>query len=302
MNVFRVNQSGLRLDLFLTKALNLSRKRVKKLIDEGRVRVGERKVIIASWTLEKGDRVEIRGENDTTPLSKAAKDYFLSVIYEDDDLIVIEKEAGIACETSPASLTPSLPEIVYEYLKRVHPAMTHPFVLNLHRLDRATSGLMVYGKSKKAYPLLEDFKRHRIGRRYLALVEGAVKKDQGRIDAPLVKTPLARGKKVQPARRGEGKAAITDYRILQRYADRTLLEVDLRTGRTHQVRAHLSSLGHPVVGDPVYGAARGASPSLALHASELVFTHPVSHRKMVFRSKPPKRLRGMVERSLRRST
>jgi 23S rRNA pseudouridine1911/1915/1917 synthase len=303
MAKFQVKKSGLRLDLFLKEAMGISRKQVKKLLDAGRVSVNDRKVIIASWELEKGDRVSLQEGEDSIPLGEAAKNYFLKVLFEDEHLLVVEKEAGIACEGTPTSLKPSLPEIVYQYLKRAHPMLTHPFVLNLHRLDRPTSGVMVYGKSKAALPLLEDFKRHRIRRRYLALVEGVVKKEGGRIDVPLTKSPSAKGRKMHPARGEEGKEAITEYRVLQRYRDRTLLEVELKTGRTHQVRAHLAHLGHPVVGDSLYGAGfkAPASSTLALHACELSFNHPVTHKKMVFRSKPPRRFRDLVDKATRRS-
>jgi 23S rRNA pseudouridine1911/1915/1917 synthase len=299
MKQFQVHKNEVRLDLFLKDAAQISRKEVKRLIDAGRVSVNQRKVIIASWELKKGDRVFIREEKDNIPTPEAAKNYFLKVLFEDEDLLIVEKEAGIACESSPTALKPSLPEIIYQYLKRAHPKMSHPFVLNLHRLDQPTSGVMVYGKSKSALPLLEDFKRHRIQRRYVALVEGVIKKDQGRIDLPLAKTPHAKGKKVAPASGKEGREAITEYRILQRYPRHTLIEADLKTGRTHQVRAHLAHLGHPVVGDSLYGKSE-TSPrphvALALHASELGLIHPVSHKKMIFRSKPPKQFRNLVER------
>src|SRR5262245_29462302 len=303
MAKFQVKKSGLRLDLFLKEALRISRKQVKKLLDGGRVSVNGRKVIIASWELEKGDLVSLQEENDSIPLTEAAKNYFLKVLFEDEHLLVVEKEAGIACEGTPTSLKPSLPEIVYQYLKRAHPALTHPFVLNLHRLDRPTSGVMVYGKSKAALPLLEDFKRHRIRRRYLALVEGVVKNEGGRIDVPLTKNPLAKGRKMRPARGEEGKKAVTEYQVLQRYGDRTLLEVELTTGRTHQVRAHLAHLCYPVVGDPLYGKAPPSfsGPLLALHAHRLELVHPVTHRKMIFRSKAPRRFHALLDRSILQS-
>jgi len=290
-----------RLDLFLKEGAQISRKKAKKLIDEGRIRVNGRKVIIASWELNKGDRIRLADENDNTSLREAAKNYFLKVVFEDEDLLVVEKPAGIPSEETKSSLKPSLPEIVYQYLKRAHPHLTHPFVLKLHRLDQPTSGLMVYGKSQKAMPLLEDFKRHRLQRRYTALVEGKIKKDQGRIEVPLVKIPEAKGQKVRPGKKGEGKSAVTDYRVLQRYGNQTLVELDLKTGRTHQVRAHLAYLGHPVVGDSLYGVNKNTSPSrLALHASELGFVHPVTHKKMRFHSKPPKEFQGMIGRELKK--
>jgi 23S rRNA pseudouridine1911/1915/1917 synthase len=303
MKDWLVQKNGLRLDLFLKEAARVSRKQAKKLIDEGRLRLNGRKVIIASWELKKGDRLSLADENDITSLGEAAKNYFLQVVHEDEDLLVVEKTAGVPCEETKTSLKPPLPEIVYQYLKRAHPHLTHPFVLKLHRLDQPTSGLMVYGKSRKADPLLEDFKRHRIDRRYLALVEGRIQKDQGRIEVPLVKIPDAKGKKVRPGAKGEGKFSLTEYRVLQHYPAHTLVELNLKTGRTHQVRAHLAYLGHPVVGDSVYGekGKKNGVLRLALHASELGFIHPVTKKKMKFHSKPPKEFQSLVERQLKRS-
>ncbi len=296
MSTFKAKHPSQRLDLFLKEAARQSRKQAKKMIDEGRVTVNGRKVIIASWELKKGDTIALHEGQDNTSLKDAAKKYFLKVVFEDDTVLVVEKDSGIASEPTANSLKPSLPEIVYEYLKRAHPHLTHPYVLKLHRLDRDTSGLMVYGKSKAAQKLLNDFKRHMIERRYIALVEGKVKKQQGRIEVALLKNPLAKGKKMTPAKEGEGKPALTEYQLLRSYKDKSLLELQLKTGRTHQVRAHLAWLGHPVVGDKIYGKNPNPTGVLALHASKLGFTHPVTGKKLIFHSKSPKRIRDLVDR------
>ncbi len=303
MKKFQNNQDNVRLDLFLKEACQISRKEAKKLLDAGKVLVNQLKVIIASWELKKGDQIALLGEKDITPQSESAKNYFLKVYHEDEHLIVVEKDAGIACETTPIALKPSLPEIIYQYLKRAHPNFSHPFVLNLHRLDQQTSGVMVYGKSKSSTPLLEAFKKHQIQRRYLAIVEGNVKKDQGKVDVSLLKKPHAIGRKMFPTEDKDAKKAFTEYRVLQRYQDKTLLEVILKTGRTHQVRAHLAYLGHPVVGDSIYGKSnkgvRSYAPALALHAAEISFIHPVSKKKMSFKSKPPKTFQSLITKEMR---
>lgn len=283
-------------------ALQISRKEVKRQIDGGKVLVNGNKVIIASWELSRGDEITVREESPFPLSPEVTENYFLKVVHEDEELLVVEKEAGIPSEKSPTSLKPSLPEIVYQYLKRAHPQFTHPYVLSLHRLDVPTSGLMVYGKSKKALPLLEDFKKHRIGRRYLALVEGQVKLAEGKVDAPLVKHARAKGKKMEIGSGTEGRRAITHYRVIQRHPHCTLLEVDLETGRTHQVRAHLAWLGHPVVGDTMYGKVVGRNlTSLGLHASELKLIHPVTKKKLHFRSQPSKRFRQLIEKAFEQS-
>jgi len=287
-----------RLDLFLKEALQCSRKQVKKTIDAGLASVNQRKVIIASWELQPGDKVSVTDSIDPTQLQALAEQYFLKVLHEDDDILVVEKESGIPCESLGNALKPSMPEIIKAYLKRANPKHPHHVVISLHRLDQPTSGVMVYGKSPRAKALLEDFKFHRIDRRYLALVEGKVAQSQGRIEAPLMKLPHAKGAKMKVVSEGEGgKKAVSEYLVLQRYPNHTLLRVTLRTGRTHQVRAHLAWLGHPIVGDSRYGKSQSIQNNfLGLHASELELTHPVTHQKMRFRSKEPKRLLDWVER------
>ncbi len=302
MQKFKVSKTQ-RLDLFLKDATQLSRKEAKRMIDAGRIFVNSRKVIIASWELESGDQVSLQGEKDNTPWRELAKNYFLKVVHEDDALLVVEKDSGVPCEPAPTALKPDLPEIVYQYIKRSHPEITHPNVVKIHRLDQATSGLMVYGKSSKALPLLEDFKKHNIHRIYLALVEGRIKNDQGQINVPLLKLPHQRGEKMKAGKISEGaKNAITDYRVLQRYPHHTLLEVNLRTGRTHQIRAHLAHLGHPVAGDFTYGknSKNKSSGFMALHAVELGFTHPVTLKKLKFKSKPPKHFLSLVNAQMKK--
>lgn len=303
MQTFKATKSQ-KLDLFLKEAAKISRKEAKRLLDAGKVFVNSRKVIIASWELEKGDQVRVQGDDLNTPLHELAKNYFLKVVHEDDDLLIVEKDSGVPCEPSPSALKPDLPEIVYQYLKRRHPRITHPQVVKLHRLDQATSGLMVYGKSNKVLPLLEDFKKHNIHRVYLALVEGRIKNDQGQINAPLLKLAHQRGEKMKVGKLTEGaKQAITEYHVLQRYPLHTLLQVHLQTGRTHQIRAHLAYLGNPIAGDFVYGKnpLNKASGFIALHASELGFTHPVTHKKVKFKSKPPKHFRSLINLQLKKA-
>lgn len=290
------------MDLFLKDAAQLSRKEAKRLLDAGKVYVNKRKVIIASWELEITDEVSVHEVEDSTPLLDAAKNYFLKVVFEDDYIIVVEKDAGVPSEPTATALKPDLPEIIYQYLKRVKPQFTHPKIVKLHRLDQATSGLMVYGKSNKALPLLSDFKKHNILRSYLALVEGRVKNDQGHIDVPLVKLAQKRGEKMKVGKLSEGaKTALTDYRVLQRYPNHTLLQVYLQTGRTHQVRAHLAYLGNPIVGDFIYGKnpKNKSLGAIALHSHELGFTHPVTQKKVKFKSKPPKHFQSMLDLQLK---
>jgi len=295
MDSFKVKpeQHEMRLDQFLAQAMGASRKKAKQLIDEGKVFLGDRKVIIGSWQVQAGETWALKDPNEATlPRRKR----YLKVYYEDPDLLVVEKPPGVACERSAQTLTSTLVDDINDYLRRAHPEIEHPYVGLMHRLDRETSGLMVYTLSRAANALSEQFKRHTVGRRYLALVEGQLKKSEGTIEAAIVKDLEAKAKKMKTLGRGgkEGRAK-THFFVLERYRGATLVEARLETGRTHQVRVHFASQGHPVVGDRLYGSNL-AAPRQALHAAYLEFRHPLTNKKLVFRSKPPKDFLNLQER------
>ena len=297
MNSFKVSpkQDQMPLDHFLAQSLKTSRKKAKQMIDEGKIFLGNKKIIIASWKLQSGDSIEIKDPNEATLPRKSR---YLKIHYEDPDLLVVEKPPGIACERSAQTLSSTLVDDINDYLRRAHPGIEHPYVGLMHRLDRETSGVMVYTLSKKANTLADQFKRHKLGRRYLALVEGDVKQNEGYIEKAIVKDSEAQGKKMKalPGKKSTGpQRARTYYRVLERYGKATLIEAQLETGRTHQVRVHLASLGHPVLGDRIYGS-KIANPRHALHASYLEFHHPLTHKKMAFRSKPPKDFEKLMEK------
>ncbi len=296
MDSFKVKpeQHEMRLDQFLAQAMGASRKKAKQLIDEGKVFLGERKVIIGSWQVQAGETWALKDPNEA---SLPRRKRYLKVYYEDPDLLVVEKPPGVACERSAQTLTSTLVDDINDYLRRAHPEIEHPYVGLMHRLDRETSGLMVYTLSRAANALSEQFKRHTVGRRYLALVEGSLKKSEGTIEAAIVKDLEAKAKKMKTlGGRGakEGRAK-THFFVLERYPGATLVEARLETGRTHQVRVHFASQGHPVVGDRLYGS-KLAAPRHALHAAYLEFRHPLTNKKLIFRSKPPKDFQNLQER------
>ncbi|HSA59175.1 MAG TPA: RluA family pseudouridine synthase [bacterium] len=285
---------GERLDRVLQTLTGLSRKKAKSLLDQGRVKVNGRKVIIASWQMKTGDAIEVVAESMPT-----AEKYFLKVVYEDSDLLVVEKDAGIGCEPSSLAMRPSIVSIINAYLKRKNPHLKHHYLGLVHRLDRDTSGLMVYTKTKEANKITDQFKRHTIRRKYVAVVEGRIDKDQGRIEGFLKKSDLlGGGRKVALGTAYSGQKAVTDFRVLERYGGATLVEINLNTGRTHQIRVQMASIGHPVVGDRIYGKEedRIRFPRQALHAAYLKFHHPVTGQKMEFSSELPKDMRKLVDR------
>ncbi|MGH7273842.1 MAG: RluA family pseudouridine synthase [Nitrospiria bacterium] len=296
--IFKVSESlaGQRVDRVLQIFAGLSRKKVKGLLDQGKVLVNGRKVVIASWEMKKGDRLEIEHEGAET----SAKEYYLKVVYEDADLLVIEKDPGVACEKSPIATKPTIIAIINAYFKRKYPHLKHHYLGLVHRLDTETSGLMVYTKTKEANRITDQFKRHTIKREYLAVVQERIEPEGGKIEGYLKKSNLlAGGKKVQLSTRESGREAVTHFRVLERYHDATLVEIELNTGRTHQIRVQMASIGHPVIGDKIYGSGTRHPtpfPRQALHASFLGFRHPVTHQKMEFKSELPRDLRKLVDR------
>ncbi len=295
----RPSSAGMRLDLFLKEHMpNCSRKQAKRLLDGGLVRVNGRKTVIASWELQSGDKIEVAEDSDTGV--DVAK-YFLKVVFEDNFLLIVEKDAGIACETSPLDLKPSLVQIVNAYLKKQNPGIVKPYLGLIHRLDKETSGLMVYSKKPVANRISKQFKDHTIQRRYHAVVHGQVDRENGAISTYLDKVDQPGGAKMMVVKRTpDAKKAETLFRVIERYSQASLLELIPKTGRTHQLRVHLAHLGHPIVGDKLYGNKnRVAGLNMkrqALHASVLGFVHPASGKKHKFESDLPKDLRQLVDR------
>ncbi len=287
--------AGLRLDRALQELTGLSRKKVKGHLDNGRVSINGRKVVIASWTVKRGDGVAVGAE---VPEASAEK-YYLKVVYEDPALWVVEKEAGISCEKSAIDTKPTMVAILNAYLHRKYPHLKHHYLGLVHRLDRETSGLMVYTKTKEANRITDQFKKHTIVRRYYAIVAGRIEKEGGRIEGFLKKSDLLPGgQKVKVSTPESGRKAVTLFKVLERYHNATLVEVGLNTGRTHQIRVQMASIGHPVIGDEIYGKSKSAIkfPHQALHAYFLGFRHPITGQKMEFRTELPRDMRRLVDR------
>jgi len=280
-----------RLDLFLVEKLKTSRKKAKQMIDEGQVFIGPRKIIIASWKLQEGDEVELK---DPKSASLPRRERYLKVLYEDLDILVVEKPPGVACERTAQTLTSTLVDDINDYLKRAHPNRPYPYVGLMHRLDRETSGLMIYTLSRRANRLSEQFKGHRVVRRYLALVQGRMQKTEGRINLALRKDPKFQGKRMQVFRTKKGVTrgrALTQYEVIKLSKNHSLLRVGIAKGSRHQIRIHLASLGHPVVGDKIYGKDTGGekfSYRHLLHATAVNFKHPFLKNQIQITSPLPK--------------
>jgi 23S rRNA pseudouridine1911/1915/1917 synthase len=278
-------EAGQRLDLWLAAQLPaLSRTRIKTLIDGGHVQVdgAPRK---ASHRLKTREHVEAV----VPPLpanEMAAEAIPLRVILEDAHVLVVDKPAGMVTHPGAGRSTGTLAAAALGHAPEISGVGGPRRPGIVHRLDKGTSGLIVLAKSRAAYDsLTAQLGRRSMSRRYLCLAHGVVRRDEGVIDAPIARDPRSRVR-MAVARAGTGKRAVTRFRVLERFAGFTYLECRLETGRTHQIRVHLASLGHPLVGDTTYGAKKGRDtiPSelveglggVALHAAGLSFLHPAT--------------------------
>src|SRR5437588_6536867 len=274
------DEGGQRLDRYLTAKLgDISRTTAQQLIMEGLVFVNGR-TSKPGYALRIGDEVRVPKGTSKPSVSNAKPQSSLplDIVYEDRDLLVVNKAAGMVVHPAPGHADDTLVNALlahYPDLQGVEGL--RPGIV--HRLDKDTSGLIIVAKNARTQAaLIEEMKQHQIVKRYLALVEGNVSLDQGSIDAPIGRDPQHRQ---QMAITTVGsREARTHFRVLERFSRHTLLLLQLETGRTHQIRVHLKAIGHPVVGDPVYGTGstiRGVTIKRQfLHAYQLQFTHPTT--------------------------
>jgi 23S rRNA pseudouridine1911/1915/1917 synthase len=292
---WRVKRSehGVTLENFIYKQLgDWSHKQVKDAIDKKRAFVNGKNVFISKWNLKRNDLVIFApAQNDLPENRQIGSRYkFVDVLYEDTYIILANKPAFVDHE--------SLAGTVQEYLKRKNKEKSFPYVGQLHRLDKETSGVMVFTKKKIANTLADQFRSHTIRKVYLALVEGQVNQEQGQIKKAIEKGHFDEGKKVRIAEdEAEGKKAETHYRVVERYEKVTLLHVEIKTGRTHQIRIHMADIGHPLVGDKLYGKQGGLPfKRQALHAEMLEFFHPITNKKTKITAPLPKDMKTLIDK------
>jgi len=280
-------EAGERLDLVLHQRFpQFSRARLQEWIKRGRVRVNgvSRR---ASYLVRVGEAVEVEPAGPA-PLHAAPEQILLTVLYEDQDVIAIDKPAGMVVHAGAGVHSGTLVNALlhrFGSLSRTAGELRPGIV---HRLDRYTSGVLLVAKNDAAHQrLAEQFASRRVEKTYLALVHGSVKQDRARIEKPIARDPRQRVR--MTTRVARGRAAWSEYRILRRFERFTLLEVRIGTGRTHQIRVHLASIGHPVVGDRPYGAHAkiARQPTLAryfLHAHRIKFAQPSTSQPVTIES------------------
>jgi len=304
---FRIQSSeeaGQRLDRYLASMLDgVSRTRVQQLITDGAVLVNG-KPSKAGYTLRIGDTVELSRTVLVKPEENNLKLFYqsLDIVYEDADLLVVNKAAGMVVHPAAGHSDDTLVNALLAYcpeLKGVGEGGNELRPGIIHRLDKDTSGLIIVAKNMHTMAALAgQMKRREIVKRYIALVEGSLAVDQGSIDAPIGRDPRHRQQMAITA--VDSREARTHFRVLQRYPHgHTLLLLQLETGRTHQIRVHLKAIGHPIVGDPVYGSGSKQHEITLnrqfLHAYQLKFTHPTTKVMLELEAPLPDDLQAVLE-------
>lgn len=278
---------NLRLDnAVISLCKEFSRSKVQKMIENNYIKVNSKKAK-ASYKLKAGDIIEIIEKEDIKPAVKA-QNIPLDIIYEDDYLIVLNKQKGILTHPTPLNKENSLVNALFYYGCKLSNIQGIERAGIVHRLDKNTSGLILIAKTNDAHlNLQKQIQIKSAKRKYLAVVHGIIEKNEGIINKPLVHF-MNKTVKMNIAKESEGQEAITHFKVLERQEDTTLLELELKTGRTHQIRCHLSSINHPVYGDSLYGA-KGFKSKINIKTTEqllmsyyLSFTHPATDEFMEF--------------------
>ncbi len=293
---FDVNEEneGVRLDVFLSgKFDNMSRSYIQKIIKEGNVLVNDKKEK-SRYITKTSDKINL-SIPEPKELEVEAENIDIEIVYEDDDLLVVNKPAGMVVHPAPGNYTGTLVNAILYHCKDNLSSINgviRPGIV--HRIDKDTSGLLMIAKNNNAHnSLSEQLKDHSITRRYHMICYGVVKEDTMTIDEPIARHPVDR---LKMAIVEGGKRAVTHFKVLKRFDKYTYVEAELETGRTHQIRVHMLSKKHPLVGDPVYGPKNSKFKlnGQMLHAKTLGFIHPTTNEYMEFNSDIPNHFKRIL--------
>ena len=280
-----------RVDSFLAKELNISRSKVQKLIKQGLVTVNE-KVISSNYLVKVGDFISVNDDLDYD-ISLEPEDIEIDVVYEDCDLLVINKASGMVVHPAPGHYSHTLVNALLYRFQISGGEKYRPGIV--HRLDKDTSGLMMVAKGEKTHEKLSRMIANKeVERHYLAIVDGVIKHDTGTIDAPIGRD--ANNRQKMAVTDVHGKEAVTHFRVLETFSNHTLVECILETGRTHQIRVHMAYIGHPVSNDPLYGRGKSTEFGQMLHSKSIKFKHPTTGKEMFFEIDPPKEFLEKLEK------
>lgn len=277
------NDSKERIDTYLTNNTSHSRNYIQNLIKDGYIKINN-KLVKANYILKVGDLISIsEPKQEEANLSPANLN--LEVIYEDEYLAVINKPKGLVVHPSDSYTGVTLINgLIYQFKTLSNQA--EPFRQGIiHRLDKDTSGLMIIGKDEEAHQKLKRmFQLRKIEKRYIAIVYNEFKEYQGTINKPIVRHPKLRQQMTTSL---SGRSALTEYKVINQNNGFAYIEVNLITGRTHQIRVHMKSIHHPILGDPIYGPKKVyGTTGPFLHASKLSFTHPITKKRLDFEIEP----------------
>lgn len=283
-----------RIDAYISEITDYSRTAVQRLIEEDKIKVNGKKEK-ASYKVQNGDKIEIE-EEPAKEIELKAQDIPLEILYEDKDIIVVNKPKGMVVHPAngnpDGTLVNAIMSICKDSLSGIGGEIRPGIV---HRLDKNTSGAIIIAKNDKAHiNLSEQLKNHEIKKTYIALVRGVVKENNATINMPIGRSKKDR-KKMDVDK--NGKEAITHFKVLKRFSDCTLLEINIETGRTHQIRVHLSHIGYPIIGDDVYsnGKNKWNIEGQCLHAKSLDFKHPITKKEMHIEAELPEYFKKILE-------
>ena len=273
-----VEEEKIRIDKYLSDKLDISRSKIQKLIKEGKVLVNGEE-ISSNYLTHLNDSVEIIDDLNFE-IEIVKENIPLDIVYEDEYLLIVNKKSGMVVHPAPGNYTSTLVNaLLYRFdmsgMDKVRPGI-------VHRLDKDTSGVMVVAKDEKTHELLSEMiKNKEVQRVYLALVDGIINHETGTIDAPIGRDTVNRQKMMVTD--VNSKDAITHFKVLKRYSKNTLIECVLDTGRTHQIRVHMSYIGYPIVNDPVYGKSKNTTSfGQLLHSKSIKFIHPITKKEIYY--------------------
>lgn len=287
---------GQRLDVFLSECAGVTRSRAAAILKSGGAEVNGKPETKAGFTLKCGMRVRFEIP-EVQPATAVAQNIALDIRYQDQDLAVIYKPSGMVVHPAAGNYDGTLVNALLHHLTDLSGIGGELRPGIVHRIDKDTSGLLLVAKNDFSHAALsEQIKAHTVERAYMAIVYGNLKEDSGFVDGPIGRHPTDRKRMaIVPG----GRNAHTDWQVLRRLRGATLIEAKLTTGRTHQIRVHMASIGHPVAGDPVYGPKKppfDVAGGQLLHAFRLGFTHPTTGERMRFEAPPEKRFLHALEK------
>lgn len=294
--IVTTEDKDIRIDKYISSKLeNISRVAVQRMIENGDILVNG-KVVRTSYKIQESDKIEITLEEPKEAHLKP-EDIPLDIVYEDNDILVVNKQKGLVVHPGNGNPNGTLVNAIMAHCKdslsgiggEIRPGI-------VHRIDKDTSGLLIIAKNDKAHiNLSEQIKNHEVKKTYLALVRGRIKEQEATIDMPIARDEKNR---IKMAVDKNGKSAITHFKVLKKYENYTFLEVNIETGRTHQIRVHLSKIGFPLVGDSVY--SNGKNPfgvqGQMLHSYRLEFKHPVTGEILKLEAKLPKYFQDVLDK------